>query len=56
MEPSLRESILSLIAQAECAYREALNEENRDSLGYPYAAGYSRSALENIRHLVETAQ
>ena len=56
MEPSLRESILALIAQAEGAYREALSEENRDSLGYPYVAGYSRSALENIRHLVEAAK
>jgi hypothetical protein len=56
MEPSLRDSILALIAQAEYAFQEALSEENRKELGYPYAAGYSRSALDNIRHLVEAAK
>ncbi len=56
MEPSLRDSIISLITQAENACEEALSEKNRKELGYPFAAGYSRSALENIRHLVESAQ
>jgi hypothetical protein len=56
MEPSLRASILSLIAQAEYACKGALSEENRKELGYPFAAGYSRSALDSIRQLVESAQ
>jgi len=56
MEPSLRESIISLITQAENACEEALSEENRKELGYPFAAGYSRSVLDNIRQLVEGAQ
>jgi hypothetical protein len=55
MEPKLKTQILQIIQEAESAYAQALRPENRETLGYPYSAGYSRSALENIRSLLEVA-
>jgi hypothetical protein len=55
MKNDIRLQIFRIIEGAEFAYAEALSKEKIEDLGYPYAAGYYKSALRNIRELLEVA-
>jgi hypothetical protein len=55
MENDLKNQILRIIQEAESAREMALHPDNWDTLGYAFTAGYSTSALKNIRELVEVA-
>ena len=55
MENDLKQRILNIIRMAEEAAKTNLNPEKPDEMGYAYVAGYSQSALSNIREIVEAA-
>ena len=50
--PTVKDEILTLIAEAQSAREMALREENRFDFGYPYAAGYAAATLAQIQTLV----
>ena len=54
MENELKNEILRVIANAQATYLKALEPENRNDMGYPYTAGYSRAALFEIQQLLES--
>jgi hypothetical protein len=54
MENDLKQKILRLISDAQAAYLKSLEPENRNDMGYPYTAGYSRAALFEIQDLLES--
>jgi hypothetical protein len=56
MENDIRLQILRIIESAEFAYQEGLSNEKMLDLGYPYVAGYAKSALRNIRELLKVAR
>jgi len=52
MTSSVKDEILSLIAQADAARESALSDENRQDLGYPFVAGYTTQTLKSIERIV----
>lgn len=49
---TVKDEILTLIAQAQSAREMALRQENHSDFGYPYAAGYAAATLAQIQTLV----
>lgn len=53
MNKELKDEVLRVIANAQSTYYRALEPENLEDMGYPYTAGYSRAALNEIKSLLE---
>ena len=56
MDSATISKIFSLIEQADCAREEALLPQNEKDKGYPYACGYQKATLRDIREILEGAR